>query len=91
MAARSDLGGGRQPQDDVHIGDPFRHRREKIADLGGDIFACEIGVPIDSVLAADVAGIDVNELHFLYSEAGAGDDVGLDGEIVQMFGFDPGA
>jgi hypothetical protein len=44
-----------------------------------------------AVLAPNVAGIDVNKLHFLYSEAGAGDDVGRDGEIVQMFGFDPGA
>lgn len=83
--------GSRHPQDRMHFRDPFRRRGEEIADLGGDIFACEIGVPIDSVLAADVAGIDVSELHFLYSEAGTGDDVGLDGEIVQMFGFNPGA
>jgi len=85
------IGGPFSTPIDMHLGDSFRHRGEKIADLGSDIFACEIGVPIDSVLAPDVAGIDANELHFLYSEAGAGDDVGLDGEIVQMFGFDPGA
>ncbi len=44
------------------------HRGKKIADLGGDIFALEVGVPIDSVLASDVAGIDMNELHFLHGE-----------------------
>jgi hypothetical protein len=30
-------------------------------------------VPINPVLAPDIAGVDVNELHFLHDEAGAGD------------------
>ncbi len=73
----------------MHLGDAFRHRGEKIADLGGDILALKVGAPVDSVLAPDVAGIDVNELHFLYGNARAGNHVGLDGKIVQMLGFDP--
>ena len=95
MAARPNLRGGRQPQGDMHLGHSFRHRGEKFADLGGDIFACEIGAPIDSVLAPDVAAIDVNELHFLYSEAGAGDAkfwilaLNADGRGVSLGDFGP--
>ena len=89
MAARSDLWGDRHTQDRVHLGDASRHRREKIADLTRYVRSLEIGVPIDAVLALDVAGVDMNELHFLHDEARSGDDVGLDGEIVQVFEFDP--
>ena len=89
MSAGPDFGCRGDREDRVHLGDAFRYRSEKIADLACYILPSKIGVPIDPVLAPDVAGIDMKELHFLHGEAGAGDHVGLDGEIVQMFGFDP--
>ena len=59
MAAWSDLRGGRHAEDRVHLGDPRRHRREKVTDLGGHILALKIGVPVDPTIVSDVARIHV--------------------------------
>ena len=88
MAARSDLWGDRLIQDRVHLGGASGHRREEFADLTCYILSLEIGVPIDAVLALDVAGVDMKELHFLHDDARSRYDVCLDGEIVQVFEFD---
>ena len=65
MAARSDLWGGRHPQDRMHFRDAFWRRGQKVADLVCYILPLKVSEPVDSVLASDVAAIDVNQLHFL--------------------------